>query len=345
MKTRMNSMKKFAGFLLMAGLASFGLFGTVSAQTAPIDLTAPSCLSFASNMGIGTSSGSVVALQTFLNSRGYMSYASTGYFGPITYAAVVKFQSAYAIPNTGFVGPLTRAEIAALSCGNVPPAQGPVKIYNISPNPTSIGTSVTVTGFGFTPTDNIVFFAGGAISGIPSSGGIAIACTTDPSCIPGIRQSLTFTVPTAIGPYCTPGMACPMYARLITAGTYPLYVQNANGTSNTVTLTISSGTTGAPLAISGIDAPNSLPIGTTGTWTIHAIAGTSSTLHYSVSWGDQAEPLTSNIMIPASASTQSSTTFTHSYAIAGTYTPTFTVSDDFGHSVSTSSTIVVTPLY
>lgn len=420
-------------------------------------------------MGIGTRSGSVVALQTFLNSWGYMSYASTGYFGPITYGAVVRFQAAHGIPTTGFVGPLTRGQIATLSCGNVPPPTPlPVTLFTITPSSAPVGATVTVTGRGFTA-NNVVHFAGGAIGNIPSSGGIAIACTTDPSCVPGIRQTLTFTIPSYIGPYCAPGAPCPMYAtRIIVPGTYPVYVTNENGTSNSVDLTITGGTippsgvsissvtptsgpvgtsvtivgtgftndntvylangaiqhipsttiynysgivcngypncsaplqsltftmpsavgpycippqpcaaylvsitpgtyslvvgndtygkssavsfvvtpttTGAPLSISGIDAPNQLSMNVSGTWTVHTNSNQSGTLHYSVVWGDESFTGVGAAMASA-PSIQGSATFTHTYYRSGTFNPTFTVTDDFGHTATISASVFVTPIY
>jgi hypothetical protein len=50
-------------------------------------------------------------------------------------------------------------------------------------------------------------------------------------------------------------------------------------------------------------------------------------------------------MAPQNTSVQSSATFSHAYGRSGTYKPVFTVTDDFGHSVSASNTVVVTPLY
>jgi peptidoglycan hydrolase-like protein with peptidoglycan-binding domain len=38
-------------------------------------------------------------------------YPQTGYFGTITFAAVVKYQGANNITPTGFVGPITRAKL------------------------------------------------------------------------------------------------------------------------------------------------------------------------------------------------------------------------------------------
>ena len=46
---------------------------------------------------------------------------TSGYFGPITFAAVKTFQTAHGIINTGYVGPLTRTALNALYCTPVTP--------------------------------------------------------------------------------------------------------------------------------------------------------------------------------------------------------------------------------
>ena len=220
-----------------------------------------------------------------------------------------------------------------------------VSIYRISPTSGPVGTTLSITGFGFT-SSNIVHFGGGAITNVPISSSIAIACTTDPSCHGGINQTLTITIPSSIGPYCAAGMACPMYMQLITPGIYTVYVQNDNGSSNAVSFTV-TGSGSQPLTINGIDAPSSLALGTTGVWTVHASvpSGMMTNLHYAVNWGDQ-QATSNSLTAPSSgATTQSSATFTHAYSQAGTYTAVFTVTDDAGHSATVSSTIVVPPLY
>ena len=76
---------------------------------------------------------------------------------------------------------------------------------------------------------------------------IAIACPmilgTDyaHTCHGGINQTITFTVPTSLAPNCPANSACPMYMRLVTPGEYDITVQNANGTSNAIPFTVTSG--------------------------------------------------------------------------------------------------------
>lgn len=62
--------------------------------------------------------GQVTQLQQFLNAR-YGNQLITGFFGPMTYANVARFQQEQSVyPITGGVGPLTRAAIARV-CGVV----------------------------------------------------------------------------------------------------------------------------------------------------------------------------------------------------------------------------------
>ncbi len=322
-----------AAFVIFAGIA--GLFALQPRQTFADN---SSCTVLSSNLFIGSfdfsSNGGVTSLQNFLVNDGYLNHTPTGFFGALTYAAVVRFQSAYGIPATGFVGPLTRGEIQALTCVNNPnpvptPVPGVVSISSIQPGVGPAGTNVTLTGFGFT-NSNTVYFSGFAIQNI----GMISA------------NSIVFTVPSAVGANCTAGMMCPDFLRLITPGTYPVYVANANGTSNTVNFTVTdSNSNGSSLSITGVSGPNSIPISTPGTWTVNASAPYGTNLNYTVNWGDQNNMAASNIVAPQYGSLQSSATFTHAYSQAGTYNATFTVSDSLGHSTSTSVSVFVTPIY
>ena len=228
----------FMAFLVVATLAS--LFAWSPAKA---DVALPACTVLSHNMFWGEfdgiTGGEVTSLQTFLNEKGYLNHAPTGFFGSLTYSAAVQFQRAYGIPTTGFVGPLTRAEIQTLSCASSTPVLTPSSVYisSVTPSAGPVGTLVTVVGFGFT-NDNIVHFAGGAIAHVSATPGMAVDCTTDPTCHGGVQYTLTFTVPSSIGPYCPPGTACPMYMQLITPNTYQISIENANGTSNTASFTV-----------------------------------------------------------------------------------------------------------
>jgi peptidoglycan hydrolase-like protein with peptidoglycan-binding domain len=219
----------------------------------------PACLTISSNLRYGAddayTQGQVTQLQQVLVSQGFFdsSLIGSGHFGPVTLRAVISFQNAHSLPTTGYVGPMTRGVIASLngSCQNPVPPQSNVSLYNLNPQSSVTGATVSVTGFGFTSANTILMDGSVAAQNVPITSSIAIACTTSPLCHGGINQTLTFTVPSSLAPYCAPGFACAMYMRLVTPAQYNITVMNANGTSNALPLTITSGTTGVnPLSIS-----------------------------------------------------------------------------------------------
>ena len=74
------------------------------------------CTTLSADLSQGSQNASVTALQNYLVASGYLSAKPTGYFGPATFAAVKKYQSAHGISATGYAGPLTRASIHTTSC-------------------------------------------------------------------------------------------------------------------------------------------------------------------------------------------------------------------------------------
>ncbi len=97
--------------------------------------------------------------------------------------------------------------------------------------------------------------------------------------------------------------------------------------------------TGAPV-ITGLDAPTTLAVGQQGTWTVRAYDPENGNLSYSVVWGDEVHATQGFSATPAPAVVQSAT-FTHVYNQAGTYTPTFLVTDNTGLSARTSASVRV----
>ncbi|MDQ3089588.1 MAG: peptidoglycan-binding protein [bacterium] len=73
---------------------------------------------FTADLTMGSTGTQVVALQTFLEQKGYLVIpvgVSKGYFGALTRAAVVRFQLANGIaPAVGYFGPLTRGKVNAM---------------------------------------------------------------------------------------------------------------------------------------------------------------------------------------------------------------------------------------
>ena len=73
-----------------------------------------STYTFTQNLAEGSSGEAVRQLQIKLKSLGFFTATATGYFGPITKTAVIKFQSSNNISPIGIVGPLTRAALNAI---------------------------------------------------------------------------------------------------------------------------------------------------------------------------------------------------------------------------------------
>ncbi|MFH1170539.1 MAG: Ser-Thr-rich GPI-anchored membrane family protein [Candidatus Vogelbacteria bacterium] len=102
-----------------------------------------------------------------------------------------------------------------------------------------------------------------------------------------------------------------------------------------------------PPTISGVSGPTTRNVGQMGTWTVRAYdpdppAGGGS-LSYSVWWGDEVyySPTAGGASTNQKQEISQSATFTHTYSRAGTFSPTFTVTDNSGQSAQTSLSVVV----
>jgi hypothetical protein len=341
----------FVGLSLLFGVGSGAV---ASAQTAMVQTT-PSvgpCLVLPINLRLGATDygvgGYVSQLQSFLVNEGYFNsiYLGSGRFGPITLQAVVRFQADHGLPATGFVGPMTRAYLTSRNCGIVPPKET-LSISSANPASGPIGTDVYVNGTGLTNSNTILMDGSVVAQNVPAST-IAVSCLAyDPSCQAGIRQTVHFTVPEYLSPRCAPGMYCLMMVRQMTPGPHVITVENQNGTSNSITFTVTdNGANQGTLSIQGVNAPSTISMSVPGTWSLSVAApSTSGTLHYSVTWGDENFYVNSSIMAPQPTTNNLSATFTHTYQRAGTYTPVFRVTDDYGHTATASASVVVTPIY
>ncbi len=67
-----------------------------------------------SSLQLGSTGPLVTALQVKLNELKYLTVQPTGYFGPLTRAAVIAFQKAKGIDPIGIVGPKTRAALLSI---------------------------------------------------------------------------------------------------------------------------------------------------------------------------------------------------------------------------------------
>lgn len=99
---------------------------SVTPTSAPAATSAPtpavstaSGYQFTLSLQNGSTGTEVTQLQSLLYSLGYLSVSPTGYYGPATAAAVVKFQAAKGIAQLGIVGPQTREALNAPSGGSM----------------------------------------------------------------------------------------------------------------------------------------------------------------------------------------------------------------------------------
>lgn len=99
---------------------------SVSGSAGPIASvgTGSACPTFARSLSVGATGSDVTALQEFLSARGFLGVSATGYFGPLTAAAVGKWQVQNAVTssnNAGFgvFGPLSRALFSRTCSGSV----------------------------------------------------------------------------------------------------------------------------------------------------------------------------------------------------------------------------------
>ena len=179
-------------------------------------------------------------------------------------------------------------------------------ISSVSPNPATVGQTMTVTGQRLNSSNAVVNVY---IDGQVVTSGFIVTNNT----------TLTFMVPS-----------------LSSGVSHTLQIKNSTtGASNLVAFQVTGGTSGnLPPVISGLTAPTTLSVNQTGTWTINASDPQNGSLSYSVNWGD-------TVVTPNAATSNfvQTTTFTHSYASAGIYTVTFTVTDSAGLTAQTTSTI------
>ena len=94
-------------------------------------------------------------------------------------------------------------------------------ISQLSPSFASVGTGVTIYGSGFTSSGNTIRFGNGVLANYSSS-----------------NNSIFFTVPSYLSPYCAPNMLCAQYVQQVTPGSYSVWVENASGISNSVMFTV-----------------------------------------------------------------------------------------------------------
>lgn len=130
---------------LKSKIAKAGL-GLVAAASLLIGAVSVSAYTFNTNLKLGMKGNAdVVELQKALGVT-----PSSGYFGPLTLAAVKAYQTSHGLPSTGFVGPLTRTALNAggtTTTGTLP--DGCTSTTGFSPTTgqsCATGTTVVSTG-------------------------------------------------------------------------------------------------------------------------------------------------------------------------------------------------------
>jgi hypothetical protein len=100
---------------VIAVVVLFAFCAVAQAQNLPPTGTEPPLI-LNRPLYVGVSGGDVSALQELLKALGYFTYpVSTGYFGSVTWQAVVSFQKDFGVDPIGIVGPATRGVIARVS--------------------------------------------------------------------------------------------------------------------------------------------------------------------------------------------------------------------------------------
>lgn len=345
---------------LVAFIGVFSLTNSVFAQTYAAvgggTVSVNGCTTISQDLVRGSTDvltgGDVSRLQTFLVAQNYPgggSWMITGYFGAATQQAVMNFQRQRGLVQTGAVDASTRAAMG-INCGiassyipstnNTPyvafnspyvnyvssnqcgygsancSIAGRPSINYMTPQTGAVGTMVTIYGTGFSRTGNAVHFGPGVIANVMSVDG----------------TSISFTVPSQLYGY---GSGATVL------GSYNVSVTDAAGNvSNQIPFTVNSLTNGGLPGISVVNPPTTLATGAAGTWTV-LMTGNNVLHTITVRWGDEsttgAQPTTQSFTLTS----PQTLSFTHAYAQAGTYTVSFTLTNNLGAQYTTSTVVSV----
>lgn len=159
-------------FTLSLFLSMFIMSNFVSAQTI-------TCTSLQTDLKSGMTSASVILLQEYLKSAGYLTATPTGYFGSATLSAVKAFQINNNITATGLVGTLTRTAISQNSCKNTSTTSQTQTTQTAVTTTTNTNTSTTNTNTSVVSTVSITSPSVGQALAIGSS--ISIRWNKTPS--------------------------------------------------------------------------------------------------------------------------------------------------------------------
>lgn len=313
------------------------------------------CRVLGRNLRVGDSNGEVRLLKQYLAQAGFTTSDSEK-FDEATASAVTGFQQKYAAEiltplglqyGTGYFGAATRAKLNMLyRCITPKPQSGDFRV--ISPN----GGEIWKTG-----TKQVIrwsapsFVQNVDIQLYPS---VALRCL-----MPIVEACPTIAYPTYTiwkGVAHTGSFEWEVgrahETSVLLTGQYVVRIQSsfdANSGTNVLSdisdasfTIIDSATSNQPPVIMKMGGPSSLKVNEAGTWTIGANDPEGGTLSYRVVWGDEVSsvsPSTSGVALEMR--TTQTAMFTHAYASAGMYYPTFTVTDASGLSTTQKMSVRV----
>jgi hypothetical protein len=247
----------------------------------------------------------------YLSNTSYNSYNT---YTPVQNQYTYTTPSTYYYPTTPVYQPQTYPVYTPQP--SYPAATTPT-IFSTNPNSGLTGSTVTITGSGFSTTGNTVRIGSLVVNNVTSLDG----------------RTVSFIVPTTMNTYAG-------YPQYVVPGTYAMTVSNAYGyVSNAINFTITGSTVTANVSITGISGPSSIATNQVGTWTVTINNPSYTTATLNVSWGDT--QLYAQASQPVQVVQGSQTlTVTHVYTTVGSYTPTFTVNNGSVPVTGTASVVV-----
>lgn len=140
-----------------------------------------SAYTFSNYLSVGSTGPDVVALQSWLVSKGFLTMpagVAEGYFGSLTKAAVVAYQASVGLPSTGYVGPLTVAQLNAGGGASM-----------------TTGSGTCPAGYSCAPTAPVTFSCPAGWTCTPLAGGSTVtgASTATGITTPGVQGIISVT--------------------------------------------------------------------------------------------------------------------------------------------------------